>query len=120
MEAAMAGIGIATPSPQTPTVGAGSSRFSRRFPRPSYSPYAKIPPPTAPAAQTRPRGDTLVGYGGAAPLIATRHATSLQRPRGHAAIKGLVRTWGAISVVAGLPAEISLPLQAVKRLRVGI
>ena len=72
MEAAMAGIGIATPSPQTPTVGAGSSRFSRRFPRPSYSPYAKIPPPTAPAAQTRPRGDTLVGYGGAAPLIATR------------------------------------------------
>jgi len=26
MEAAMAGIGIATPSPQTPTVGAGSSQ----------------------------------------------------------------------------------------------
>ena len=67
---------------------------TRRFPRPSYSPYAKIPPPTAPAAQTRPRGDTLDGYGGAAPLIATQHATSLQRQQGHAAIKGLVRRWG--------------------------
>ena len=59
-----------------------------------FSVFAKIPPPTAPAAQTRPRGDTLDGYGGAAPLIATRHATSLQRPRGHAAIKGIARTWG--------------------------
>ena len=37
-----------------PTVGAGSSRFSRRFPRPPDSPYAKIPPPTVPAAQTLP------------------------------------------------------------------
>ena len=70
MEAAMAGIWIATPSPQMPTVGAGSSQ--REYSPPSYSPYANIPPPTAPAAQTRPRGDTLVGYGGAAPLIATR------------------------------------------------
>ena len=33
-----------------PTVGAGSSRFSRRFPRPPYSPYAKIPPPVLSAA----------------------------------------------------------------------
>ena len=45
---------------------------TRRFPRPSYSPYAKIPPPAAPAAQNRPRGDTLDGYGGAAPLIVPR------------------------------------------------
>ena len=39
MVAAMGGIGSAVchamPSPPTPTVGAGSSRFSRRFPRPS-------------------------------------------------------------------------------------
>ena len=33
-------------SPQLPTVGAGSSRFSRRFPRPpSHPPCAHTPPP---------------------------------------------------------------------------
>ena len=32
----------AMPSPQMPTVGAGSSRFSRRFPRPPAHHYARI------------------------------------------------------------------------------
>ena len=44
IEAAMASIGIAMPSPQTPDCR-GRVFATRRFPRPPYSPYAKIPPP---------------------------------------------------------------------------
>ena len=53
MEAAMAGIWIAMPSPQTPDCRGGVFA-TRRFPRPSH--HARTPCP--------PRGNTIDGYGG--------------------------------------------------------
>ena len=57
-----------------PTVGAGSSRFSRRFPRPPDSPYAKIPPPTVPAAQTLPAVPSTIRRHGSPAYGASRFA----------------------------------------------
>ena len=63
MAAAMAGIRIAMPSPQMPTVGAGSSQredspahlFTIREDSPARPHHARTP---------CPRGDTIDGYGG--------------------------------------------------------
>ena len=64
MEAAMAGIGIATPSPQMPTVGAGSSQREDSPARPTMR------------AHHAPRGNTIDGYGGGGAFVATWRAAS--------------------------------------------
>jgi len=64
MEAAMGGIGIAMPSPQMPTVGAGSSQREDSPARPTMR------------AHHAPRGNTIDGYGGGGAFVATWRAAS--------------------------------------------
>ena len=68
----------------SPTVGAGSSRFSRRFSRPPDSPFAKIPPhpprpPGSPCAKIPPCPSRFYPY--LCPKFTTTHE-GRQHPRG--------------------------------------